>query len=353
MSTAIYSTKPATKKNNYVYLITNKITNMKYIGSRGTNENIPLNDLKKYKSSTTDKNFKQDQKNNPQNYLYEILSFHSNRLLAIKEESRLHTIYDVKTNTEYYNKSNQTINGFDVSGKIPVYDINKNIIYINCNDPLFISGVYTHINKGMVTVKDIHGNTSQVSIDDPRYLSGELVHINKGRAVVIDIHGNISQVSIDDHDYKSGKLISINKGKITVKDDNGNFIKITTKEYKQGNYVGNTKGRVVVKDIHDNISQVSTDDPLYLSGELVHVNKGRKRNDAFKLKMSNVTSGKNNPFYGKKHSKETLEKVSNVYIINDVKYIGRNEVAKKYDISIRTVLNRCNSDKFPEWKVIK
>lgn len=40
-------------------------------------------------------------------------------------------------------------------------------------------------------------------------------------------------------------------------------------------------------------------------------NKGRKRTKKHREKMSKIMQGKKNPFYGKKHSKETIEKMSN------------------------------------------
>jgi len=37
-------------------------------------------------------------------------------------------------------------------------------------------------------------------------------------------------------------------------------------------------------------------------------NKGKKRTDEVKIKISKVTKGKNNPFYGKKHTEEAVQK---------------------------------------------
>ena len=110
MSNTIYSAilpviSQDKNKFNFVYQITEISTGIKYIGSYGTKKAAPLKALKKYKSSTLDSCFELNQKLNPLNYHYEILSYHSTRDEATLEESRLHFLYDVKCNPNYYNKS--------------------------------------------------------------------------------------------------------------------------------------------------------------------------------------------------------------------------------------------------------
>lgn len=180
MSNTIYSAilpviSQDKNKFNFVYQITEISTGMKYIGSHGTKKADPLKALKKYKSTTKDKCFKLNQELNPLNYHYEILSYHSTRDEATLEESRLHFLYDVKTNPKYYNKSNQTANGFSTAGKVVTKDECGNIHFVSCDDPRYLSGELISISHGMIVAKDIYNNCYQVSIDDPRYLSGELV----------------------------------------------------------------------------------------------------------------------------------------------------------------------------------
>jgi hypothetical protein len=159
-------------KFNFVYQITEISTGMKYIGSKGTKCSNPYKDLKNYKSSSTNKCFKINQILNPLNYHYEILSYHETRKEAIFEESRLHYLYDVKCNTNYYNKSNQTLNGFSTAGKITVKDKDGNTFLTNTNNPDYLSGKLVSVCKGKVVVKDKDGNISQIDINDPRYLCG-------------------------------------------------------------------------------------------------------------------------------------------------------------------------------------
>ena len=95
MSNTIYQSQ----KTHYVYLITELLTNMKYIGLRSCNT-LPHLDLGiKYFSSSTNKEFIKNQKLNKKlklsNYKYEILSIHNTRKEAINEEITLHELYDV------------------------------------------------------------------------------------------------------------------------------------------------------------------------------------------------------------------------------------------------------------------
>ena len=102
MSKSIY------KKFNYVYQIAEANTDMKYIGVRGANIKPEYDLGTNYFSSSSNKEFIKNQKNNISNYIYSILSIHDNRCDAINEEIRLHELYDVENNIEYYNKKNQT-----------------------------------------------------------------------------------------------------------------------------------------------------------------------------------------------------------------------------------------------------
>ena len=62
---------------HYVYQIKNKIIGKMYIGSRTSNIE-PKDDLgKKYFSSSKDKEFQNEQREKPENFIYEILSIHN------------------------------------------------------------------------------------------------------------------------------------------------------------------------------------------------------------------------------------------------------------------------------------
>ena len=101
---------------HYVYRITNTTQNKHYYGKRSCN-NLPSLDLGvKYFSSSYDKNFIKDQKQNPQNYKYKIIRVFSTSKDALSFEIRLHNKFDVGVNENFYNKSKQTSVGFCFNG---------------------------------------------------------------------------------------------------------------------------------------------------------------------------------------------------------------------------------------------
>lgn len=68
-------------------------------------------------------------------------------------------------------------------------------------------------------------------------------------------------------------------------------------------------------------------------------------------------TGKNNPFFGKKHNQQTKEKLSKAFIgrkpinsikiiIDNVLYNSATEASKILNCTTATILNRCKSDKF-------
>ncbi len=102
---------------HYVYRITNTISNKHYYGKRSCNT-LPSLDLGvKYFSSSTDKLFIRDQKQNQQNYKYKIIRFFATSKDALAFEIRLHNKFDVGINESFYNKCKQTSVGFDITGK--------------------------------------------------------------------------------------------------------------------------------------------------------------------------------------------------------------------------------------------
>lgn len=103
-------------KNHYVYRITNLDKNKHYYGVRSTKSD-PKNDLGiKYFSSSTDKDFIKDQKENSINYKYKVLFIFNSRAEATKMEMKLHNKFDVAVNESFYNKCKQTSTGYDRTG---------------------------------------------------------------------------------------------------------------------------------------------------------------------------------------------------------------------------------------------
>lgn len=103
----------------YIYRITNILLGKHYYGSRVTKIN-PADDLGyKYFSSSTDKEFINDQKENPQNYKYKVVIIFNNNGDKICYESYLHQYFNVLSNDTFYNKNNQTPFGRDTTGISP------------------------------------------------------------------------------------------------------------------------------------------------------------------------------------------------------------------------------------------
>ena len=133
---------------HYVYRITNLVESKHYYGKRSSKIEPHLDLGKKYFSSSKDKNFIKDQKENPQNYKYKVVFICKSARRAIELETTLHDMFDVGRNQSFYNKVKQNGNGFD--------------------------------STGIVVVKNSLGETFSVSVDDPRYISGELKHAADG-----------------------------------------------------------------------------------------------------------------------------------------------------------------------------
>lgn len=104
-----------TLKNHYIYRITNTVLNKHYYGVR-TAKNPKLDIGIKYFSSSSDKEFIRDQKDNPQNYRYKIIKIFDSRSDAIELEVKLHDRFNVGKNESFYNRSKQTSSGFDTCG---------------------------------------------------------------------------------------------------------------------------------------------------------------------------------------------------------------------------------------------
>jgi hypothetical protein len=293
-------------KFHYVYRITNLVENKHYYGKRSSKV-PPEQDLgKKYFSSSHDKQFIQDQKQNPQNYRYKVVARFDNVKSSIEMEIKLHEMFDVGRNPKFYNKAKQTSTGWDTTGvksKIIAKDSAGKIFHVDQHDPRWLSGELVGVSHGtvciidengiskrvskdiadqykkpgnfVVTVRDTSGNCFGVPLDDPDYLSGKLVPIAKDQVTVIDDQGNIFNVTKDDPRYISGELQHMNKCMVTVFDHDHNIIRVRKDDprYLSGELKGTNSNKVSVKDEYGNTKQVSLDDPEYLSGKLVSINK--------------------------------------------------------------------------------
>lgn len=91
---------------HYVYLLINTITGHKYIGKRSCNIHPNL-----------DTSYMGSSRYVPKEQCDKIiLSLHSSSKLALDEEIRLHNLYEVGINPDFYNKAKQTSTSFDTTG---------------------------------------------------------------------------------------------------------------------------------------------------------------------------------------------------------------------------------------------
>ena len=348
------------KKYNYVYLITEISTNKKYIGVRSCDIPIKKDLGSIYKSSSTDLDFIKRQKTNKKDYRYEVIMNYNCRLEASLEEIRLHNLYEVDVNPEYFNKAKATSSKFTGSGKVNVYDQEGNPLSVFPDDPKYISGEYISIAKDMVASKDKNGKTYYVPKSDPRLLSGELVGVNKGRVNVIDEDGNIFKTSVDNPDYISGKLkyycgenVSSAKGKIAVKDKDGNCSLVAKDDplYLSGDLVPVSKGMITAVDEFGVKHRISTSHPDYISGKLKSIYTGNgdvghigyaKAKDRYGNSYT-ITKGDQRILSG-----ELIGHSAFWYKINGIIY-SAIEAEKEFGIKLATLKTRCKSD-LMEWK---
>jgi len=192
-----------TYKYHYVYRITNTVTEMYYYGDRSCNC-YPSEDIGfKYFSTFSNKFFKIDQQNNPQDYKYKIIKiFETCRKDAKQLEVDLHKKFDVKNHPKFINRANQTSSKFDSSHMVGP----KNHFYgkthssktkdmlsqqrkgKNLGKENHFYGK-KHSNKTLdklsklqmnkVSVQDKNGKRFTVDKNDKRILCGELITINK------------------------------------------------------------------------------------------------------------------------------------------------------------------------------
>jgi len=101
----------------YTYRITNTKINKHYYGTRTSKNKTPEEDIGIYYfSSSKDKDFIADQKENPQDYKYKIIKKFNTRKEALELEIKLHNKFNVGINESFYNKSKQTSVSFDTQG---------------------------------------------------------------------------------------------------------------------------------------------------------------------------------------------------------------------------------------------
>lgn len=88
---------------HYLYRITNLVEQKHYYGIRTSHNILPQQDLGiRYFSSSRDKNFKTDQKDNPENYRHKVIIVADSRERVAELEVKLHRKFNVGVNPKFY-----------------------------------------------------------------------------------------------------------------------------------------------------------------------------------------------------------------------------------------------------------
>jgi hypothetical protein len=161
-------------------------------------------------------------------------------------------------------------------GKVDVIDSGGNKLRVSNDDPKFLSGEYTHMNKGRKCPDEVKKHLSEVG--KGRKKSEEtkqrMSEFHRNHILVVDSDGNRLNVKRDDPRYLDGTLISF--WKINGKN------KVISEDQKEKQREFN-KLNVMVRDKNGDCFYISRDDPRYLSGELTsmfaQLNKSRAKSD--------------------------------------------------------------------------
>jgi hypothetical protein len=251
------------EKTHYCYKITNlNPTDQRkyYIGVRSS-KTSPEEDTNYKSSSKYLKEALEEIGHN--NFKKEILSTWDTRKLANKEEARLHELYDVAVNPEFYNKSKAISSSFCTEGMVTV--INKKtgdrefVSIEESKDKLKYKKI--HFDKVNVTDK-ITGKKHRVSKEEYKN-NPNLEHTVKGKVTVIDtetgIRKHVTQYEFDNNPNLVGQML----GRVNCIDTRtGKGCSVTTEEFvKYEYYQHTTKNTMRVYDTRDKLfKRVSLED---------------------------------------------------------------------------------------------
>ena len=197
-------------KTFYVYRIANKENNKHYYGYRKTEKDPKLDLGIKYFSSSTDKEFINEQKLNRDKFKYKVIKICETQEEALNLEIKLHKKFNVAKNSNFYNKSIQTSTKF-IDGNFgkKMSEKNKELIkqrMLGHKNPMYNIG-----EKHPLKLKGGHSEESKQLMSKTR------------------LSLNIKY----DEEYKNKMSITLKQKKINVGEKNGNFGKHLSDEQKE------------------------------------------------------------------------------------------------------------------------
>jgi hypothetical protein len=242
-------------KIHYVYKITNNNPQDKqkyYIGVRSTTHTNPHNDMNYNSSSTYLKQILCEIGH--KNFSKEILSIWKTRKEANDEEVRLHELYDVARNPEFYNKAKAKGDTFCTEGMVYVINnITGKSDFVTIEESRDKSKYHYH-HTNVVSCKNIVTGES-VRVTKEEYKNNpNLAHTVKGTVTAIDKETGIRrQVTLEE--FKNNpNLVGQNIGKIVVTDTRtGKKCSVSREDFEKYEYYEQvTKGTLTVIDKRDN-----------------------------------------------------------------------------------------------------
>jgi len=180
-------------KHYYVYRISNKIINKHYYGVRSSIKEPKLDLGFKYFSSSSDKEFMQDQKDNPSDYKYKVIKTFNSYVEASEYEIMLLRKFKVTKNESFYNKA----------------------IYSNC----FLNCD----NRGTIVVLDKRSETYKRVTTEEFYKNRQdyFCVLDDSRKAALDIEKNVYVYVSPEEFQENDNLRGVNFGKVSGSDNPG------------------------------------------------------------------------------------------------------------------------------------
>ena len=266
-------------KKHYVYRITNKIENKHYYGVRSSLIE-PKDDLGiKYFSSSTDKKFIKEQKENPDNYKYKVIKIFSTREEAMSFEIHLHNKFNVHINENFYNRAKQTSIGFNA---IPDEETRRKLSLAHTGKKL------TKEHKANISIGSLGVKKSENMKNKLSKTRKGMIYINNGEIEKI-IKPTVLHLYVYDN-WKEGKLPMTNEMKKSI--SNASFGKPGTTTGKIYINKNNVEKLILKEDLEKYLNNGWIKGRIKLSEEAKQKLKGRKGSTSGKIGINNTKVNK-------------------------------------------------------------
>lgn len=248
-------------KIHYVYKITNTKPSDRrkfYIGVRSTKHKNPIDDTN-YNSSS--KYLKQALNEiGHKNFSKEILSTWKTRKEANAEEIRLHELYDVAKNHEYYNKAKAKDNNFCTEGMTTVINkINGKNEFVTVEEAKSNPKYSSLMVDTVYAINIITGESVRVTKEEYKN-NPNLKHTVKGTVTAIDKTTGIKRQVTQEEFKNNPNLVGQQIGRVNVTDiRTGKRLSVSKEDFENYDYYEQvTKGTLTVIDRRDNSSKKVT-----------------------------------------------------------------------------------------------